>query len=167
MSAYRDPVIQKVIDLLEQHGPSKLKGRYINGDVLLPNKSELPLCYVAKDSTTISPATNMEDEHLIALVATVILDFTQDLDGAYDLVAGTPEIYEFCEGRSDDYQLLEETLLYQLRKSQQLDEKLWIGVGTPVEVSYGIGVDRRGPGSFSVEAVVRFNVRLHVPLPGL
>ena len=166
MSAYRDPVVQKVIDLLDSAGPSKLRGRYINGDVLQPGRSELPLCYIAKDGTSVSPATNMEDEHRISLVATIILDWTQDLGEAYDIVAGTPELYEFCEGRGSDYQLLADTLLYQLRRSQQLDAKLWIGVGTPVEISYGIGVDRRGPGSFSVEALIRFTVRLHVPMPG-
>ena len=75
MSIYEDPVIQKVIDLLEASGPSKLRGRYINGDVLLPNKSELPLCYITKDVTTAQPATNLEDENLFQLVATVILAY--------------------------------------------------------------------------------------------
>jgi hypothetical protein len=166
MAVYEDPVIAKVIELLDANGPSKLRGKYINGDVLSPNKSELPLCYIAKDETVAQPATNMEDEHLFQLVATVIFDWTQDLNEAYDIIAGTPELYEICEGRNGDYTVKEDTLLYQLRKSEQLDADLWIGIGTPVQISYGLGVDRRGPGSFSVEAVIRFAVKLHIPIPG-
>lgn len=164
---YKDPIVQTIIDLLEANGPTELRGRYINGDVLLPNKTELPICYVAKDTTQAQPADNMEDEHLIAMFATVILDLTQDLNESYEMVAGTPKLYDMCEGRNDDFSLREDTVLYQLRNSQQLAPKLWIGVGTPVIVGYGVGIQRRGPGTFSVEAVIRFNVRLHTPRPGI
>lgn len=164
---YKDPIIAKIITMLNTNGPSKLKGRYINGDVLLPNKSELPMCYITKDQVIAQPADNMEDEHLHLLVATVVLDWTKDLKGAYDMVAGMSELWDFCEGRGDDYQMRSDTLLYQLRNSQQLDEKLWLGVGTPVQINYGMGIARRGPGIFSMEAVLRFTVRSHLPIPGL
>jgi hypothetical protein len=160
---YKDPVIQTVIDLLDGTGPSKLRGRYVNGDVLQPNKTELPLCYITRDTTTVTAETNMQDLHQASLVATVILDWTQDLDQAYDMVAGTPELYEMCEGRNDNFTLREDTMLYCLRKDQQLNGGLWLGVDSPVEVSYGIGVDRRGPGSFSIEAVIRFTAKMYVP----
>jgi hypothetical protein len=170
-SEYRDPIIQKIIDVLEPLGPSRLVGRYVNGDVLLPNESELPMCYIAKDTTVSQPADNMEDEHLQSIVATVIYSANESLNGLYDQVAGTPELYEMMEGRTDDYLLKHDTLLYFATKNQQLDDKLWIGVGNQsggnnaVAVNYGLGVNRRGPNIFSVEATMRFTVRLHLPNP--
>jgi hypothetical protein len=165
---YKDPLIQLVIDKLDADGPSKLQSRYINGDVLMPNQSELPIAYVAKDTVKMGAASNMEDEHIHSLVLTVILDMKQDLNEVYDMVAGTPELYEMVEARDDvTYQLKADTLLYNLRKSQQLADKTWIGVRDTVDVNYGIGIARRGPGIFSVEASIRFTVLQHLPRPGL
>ncbi len=165
---YKDPIISKVISVLEDQGPSKLDGRYIHGDVLLPNKFDLPICYVTKDQVDTSPANNMEDEHQQMMVATVILDMTQDLNEAYNMVAGVSELFEMCEERDpDNYRLMPNSLLYVLRNSQQIDNKFWIGVGSPVRINYGMGVERRGPGIFSIEATIRFTVRLHLPQPGI
>lgn len=163
---YKDPIIAKVIDMLEKNGPSKLRGRYINGDVLLPNKSDLPICYITKDQVLAQPANNMEDEHLQLLVATIILDHTQDLNQAYNMVGGVSELWQMCEERDASYNLLPKTMLYNLRNSQQLDNKMWLGLGTPVQINYGMGIERRGPGIFSIEATIRFTVRLHLEAPG-
>lgn len=164
---YKDPIIATVIAMLNASGPSELKNRYINGDVLLPNKSELPICYITKDQVLAQPANNMEDEHLQMLVATVILDITKDLNQAYNVVQGMPDLWRFCEERDPaTYQLKPNSLLYLLRNSQQLKEKVWIGLGTPVQINYGMGIERRGPGIFSIEATIRFTVRLHLPAPG-
>jgi len=162
---YRDPITQKVIDLLDSSGPSKLKGKYINGDVLLPNESEFPMAYIARDTVLVTPASNMEDNHDISMVLTVILDIMQDLDGPHDLVQGMPELYEFCEARDGQFRLKNDTILYQLGKAQQLAPNLWIGVGSPLSINYGMGIERRGPGIFSVEANIRFNVKAHLPNP--
>lgn len=164
---YEDPIIKKIIEVLNANGPSKLEGRYINGDVLLPNKSDLPICYITKDEVVAQPANSMEDENLHSLVATVILDFTQDIEEAYNVVAGVPELFQMCEERDENYRLVETSLLYNLRNSQQIDNKLWIGVGSPVTISYGLGIERRGPNIFSVEANIRFTARLHIPAPGI
>lgn len=163
---YKDPIIAKIIDLLEAADLPGIKGIY-NGDVVVPAKDDLPLIYVAKDTTAIGQADNLEDEHLLPMVATVIYDMTTDIGQSYDMVAGASSLYEIVEGRNDDYSLKPNTLAYVLRQNQVLDNKLWIAVGTPVTVNYGIGVNRRGPGTYSVEAVVRFTVRLHTPRAGL
>lgn len=167
MSSYRDPVIDKIIKVLEANGPRVLKGRYMNGDVLNPQKRQLPLCYIAKDQVMTQPANNMEDEHLVLLVATVILDTATNIKDAYDIVQGVPDLWEICEKRDPEtYELLPNTLLYQLHNSQQVAHKFWLGIGTPVQINYGMGVERRGPGIFSIEATIRFTVRLHLPAPG-
>lgn len=163
---YYDPIVQKIIKKLEDDGPSRLVGRYINGDVLYPNTSDFPLCYIAKDQTDIQPVDNMEDGHELSMVATIIFSLTDDLDGFSDMVAGTPDLYETCEGRDSETLLLKsDTLAYVLRANQQIADKLWIGVRTPVRINYGLGVQRRGPNTYSVEAVVRFTVTFHQPMP--
>lgn len=172
---YKDPIIAKVIEMFEQNGPSTLSGKWHHGDLLMPEQSDLPLGYVTKDQTLMQPATTMENEHLQLMVATVIFDATDDLDASYGMVAGMSDLFELMEGRYafDDpnpakrYMLKPDTLLYQARNSQQIDTNMWIGVGTPVQINYGLGVGRRGPGMFSVEANMRFTVRLHLDKPGL
>lgn len=167
MSSYQDPIIKKVIEDFEPNGPSRLEGKWINGDVLLPAKSELPLAYITKENTDAFPASNMEDEHLMPLVATIVWDLTEDFDGIYNMVKSTNDLYELMEARNDDYTLKTDSLLYRATLNQQLDNKLWIGVGTPVRITYGLGIGRRGPGIFSLESSIRFSVRLHTPRPGL
>lgn len=163
---YKDPIIEKIITHLKAANIPRIK-EYYNGDLVVPAKSHMPLIYVAKDTTSISEADNLEDEHTMPMVATVIYDMTQDIGRSYNMVAGASGLYEIVEGRNADYSLKTNTLAYVLRDKQVLDAKLWIGVGSPVAISYGIGVNRRGPGIFSVEAVVRFTVRLHTNRPGL
>lgn len=163
---YKDPIIEKIITHLRAAKIPGIKG-FFNGDIVVPAKRDIPLIYVAKDTTRIGQASNEEDEHLMPMVATVIYDMTKDIGQSYDMVAGAGGLYEIVEGRDPDYSLKTNTLAYVLRANQQLDDKLWIAVGSDVEISYGIGVNRRGPGIWSVEAVVRFTARLHTPRVGL
>ena len=174
MSAdYRDPIIQKIIEVLEANGPDELRGKYYNGDVMLVPKEELPVCSVAKDRTIITPADNMTDQHTINLVINVLYDYTSDLQNSFDLVAGTTGLYEIMEGRISDltdekrYQFKNTALAYILGKKIQLDTNVWIsiGQGSNISIEYGLGVNRRGPGIFSVEAVIRTPVVLHIPRP--
>lgn len=166
---YIDPVGQKVIDFLEENGPSELKGHYKNGEVIYEAQSELPLCSMTKGRTRVTSINSMEDEHRMEMAATVILDWTQDIGASYDKIEGAARLQEFMEKRDPNtYRVQEDALLYQLRNEQQIANKFWIGMDEQgSEVSYGIGVQRRGPGVISVEATLRFNVVLHLPKPGL
>jgi hypothetical protein len=166
MSDYKDPIIMKVIEALEADGPSVLSGKYLHGDLWNPNKSEMPLCYITKDRVFVEPANNMEDENRHQLVATVVYDWTQDLNAAYDMIAGSGDIFELVEARNADGTLKEDSLLYQIRRGTQLANNMWMGIRSAVEVNYGIGLERRGPGSYSVEATIRFVVTQHLPKPG-
>lgn len=160
---YVDPILKKLITVLEAEGPSELIGRYRYGDLLVVGKDELPLVAVAKGRTQIFPASNMEDEHLMSVVISVIYDMTNDITQSEEFVAGTSGLYDLVERRTDDYQLHEQSIAYVLRKYQTLDDHMWLAVGPGQEVSieYGLGVNRRGPGAFSVEAAIRFTVKLH------
>lgn len=165
MSEGKDPVIETVMDFLNANGPSELEGKWYHGEVLLPAEGEIPLGYITKTETEITPADNMEDDHLIDMQATIILDFTDDLNNSYEMVAGMAKLYDWMEGRDEEYRLKTTSILYHLRTSQQIKPKFWIGVGSTTRVRYGLGIQRRGPGIFSVEATVYFRVRLALPNP--
>lgn len=167
MAEYRDSVITKLIEALEAAGPEELVGRYRYGDVLLPPKEELPICAVIKDNTVVSPASNMEDEHQMQLVLNILYDWSRDLSQSFDLTAGSNSLYDYIEGRDDSYQLKEKTLLRVLRSKVKLDNNLFLALGQNqrVEIDYGMGIEKRGSGIFSIEAMVRFTARLHIAKP--
>lgn len=158
---YQNPVAAKIIEKLQDEGPTQIK-RWYNGDVLLVPKPELPICSVAKANTRISNASNAEDEALMAFEINVLYDYTKDLNQSSRLVAGHNSLEEICEKRDTNYQLLAGSIAYVLRKYQKLDNNLFLalGPGEVVEFNYGLGIDRRGPGIWSVEAVCRVNARL-------
>lgn len=169
MSEYRDPILQKLIDTLEAEGPSELIGHYKQGDVIAVSKEELPVVTVTKDSTRMGAASNQEDDQLLPIVINVIYDFMRDLTQSSDLEVGMTTLYGYCEGRSEeDYNLLPSSIAYVLRSHPKLDNNLYISVGPNEELSinYGMGVERRGKGIFSVEAVLRFNMRFQQNRPG-
>ena len=98
-------------------------------------------------------------------VITVVLDATNDINRAFNIVNGSPELQRMVEGRNSDYSLRSDSILYVLRNNEQLDAKLWLW--PPFNISYGIGRERRGPGMFSYEATIKFEARLHRKRAGL
>lgn len=168
MEEYRDPIIEKLIEKLNAEGPSMLNGKYEHGDTLRAPVEDLPKATISKDLTRMMPASNMEDDQFMPMVINVIYNATRDYTQSSDLQAGLTTLYGICEGRNSDYTLKEDTLAYVLRKYQKLDNNLFISIGQNEELSinYGMGIERRGPGIFSVEAVLRFNVRFIQMRPG-
>jgi hypothetical protein len=170
VSEYRDPIFQKLIDLLEAEGPEELVGHYVQGDVLRPAKESLPLVTVGKSTTRVGAASNMEDDQLMAVQLNIIYDYMQDLEQSSDLEVGLTSLYGMCEGRDETtYELSENTIMYVLRKHPKLDNDLYISVGPneEVQIEYGMGIQRRGPGIFSVEAIIKFNLRFQQLRPGV
>ena len=166
---YEDAVIKKLIEKFELEGPAKLARKYRYGDIFVMPKSDLPLVTIAKTGTITTPASNMESEYMMSMAINVIYDFTSDLRQDRTLQAGINSVYDLIEGRDENYQLKPESLLYILQKYQVLDNNLWI-MAAPndrIETVYGIGNQRRGPGIFSVEGLIRFNVKAHLQRPGL
>lgn len=167
---YKDPIIQKLIDVLEEFGPPELKGRYYHGDVLVPAKSDLPMVSISRDRTRITQASDLEDDNIMPLVINVLYDYTRDLTNDWNVQAGITSLWRLMEQRNpDNFGLMEGTIAHVLRQKQQLGPKLWLAVGPNevLDIDYGLGIERRGPGIFSVEAVARISARVHSPRPGV
>ena len=167
---YKDPVIQKLIDALDEFGPSELKGRYRHGDIMVPAKTDLPLVTIARDRTRITQASDLEDDNVMPLVINVLYDYTRDLTNDFDVQAGVTSLYRLVEERDPNhFGVKEGTIAWVLRRKQQLAPKLFLAVGPNevLDIDYGLGVERRGPGIFSVESVIRISARAHSPRPGV
>lgn len=152
--------------MLETDGPVKLQGHYVQGDVLAPNRSELPVVSVAREGTIVQSDGSMQDRHVTSIVMAVIYNWTTDLDKSFDLVRGTTGLYELMEERNPDYSAKVGTLVHAIRKNQKLDDNLFISIRDDgLRVDYGIGWEKRGSNIFSVEGILRFNLELTQPKP--
>lgn len=167
MAIYRDPILGAIINLFNSYGPPELKNRYFYGDPLQVPKSQLPAVFLTKDITEISNLTNAEDQSAIHIVANIVLDLTRDFNQAFDNVTSSNAVYDFMEGRDAAYELKPTSLCYILRKYQSLGNNVWINPEEPLRPDYGIGVEKRGPGIFTVEGVIRFMVLHKQITPGM
>lgn len=167
MASYHDPMITRIIQILNAEGPSQLKNRYYYGDPLMVAKAMLPAVFITKDKTMIRSASTAEDELRMPMVINVVMDLTSDFNKAFNDTQSANTLYELVEGRDNHYQLKPTSIAYILRKYQQLDNQLWIDANTTLELDYGIGVQKRGPGIYTVESVIRLNVLHHQLRPGI
>ncbi len=168
LEEYYDPILEALIVMLEAEGPTELQGHYVYGDVLAPNRSELPVVSVAKQGTVIQSDGTMQDVHVSSIVMAIIYDWTQDLDQSFDLVRGTTGLYKLIEERNPDFSIKANTLSYALRDNQKLAENLFISIRDEgLRIDYGLGWEKRGSNIFSVEGILRFNIELTQPKPNL
>jgi hypothetical protein len=168
LEEYYDPILEALIVMLEAEGPTELQGHYVYGDVLAPNRSELPVVSIAKQGTVIQSDGTMQDVHVSSIVMAIIYDWTQDLDQSFDLVRGTTGLYKLIEERNPDFSIKANTLSYALRDNQKLADNLFISIRDEgLRIDYGLGWEKRGSNIFSVEGILRFNIELTQPKPNL
>lgn len=163
---YRDPIIERVIEALNEGGPSVLQGHYMNGAPEDYQQVELPLCYVYRDNTDDGPVTNSEDEIAHRLKAVVVYDRTQDLAQAYDMITGNSSLAMLVEKYDPDTLMLQrDCLLYQIRRGITIGPSTWMGIKSRTVISYGVGVDKGNSDNFSVQATIDFMVYQHQTSP--
>lgn len=164
---YRDPVIGKLIEMLEQYGPAELRGHYVYGDVLAPNKNDLPVVSISFDDTVIESDGTMQDTHTKSIYMAIIYDWTTDLDQSFDLSRGTTGLYKLIEQRDDSYRVVPNSIAYVLRKYQKLDDNVFIAINNDrsLRIDYALGTDKRGINIFSIEGILRFNIEVTQPKP--
>lgn len=166
MGIYRDPILVKIRDILNQDGPKKLKDRYYFGDPIAVNVSNLPACFISFDRQQISNADNSHLESNMSVVFNVVYDHKRDLMQAFDNIESHMSVVDIIEGRHDEkdpnpYAIRKDTILGALRLHEDLGNNLWIDVGTTSDAEYGVGVGKRGPGIYTAEGIVRIQVKQH------
>lgn len=159
MSQYKDPIIQKYLDLIEEN-TTDIKGFY-NGLVAKIPASMLPAVMINIEATEADEHSNVEDEHRITLNLTYVADIRKSFEHS-PLTAALNNVVEALVGREETgtpYALKSESVLNILRNNLNVDSSnnLRTDVGsfsvvTPSEIATG-----RFPGLFSAEGTIRFN----------
>lgn len=157
---YEDPILAKIRDMLDAHGPKELRGRYYLGDPMIINKSDLPRAFISYErQDVVDDASHSIETHSIVVID-VAYDLTKDFNRSARHSGSHTALAKVICGRDENYKLLDNTVLAVLRRFQDSqDDALRIDLGTPTQVEYV--VDERGNNVFTNEALVRFVVRTH------
>lgn len=169
---YRDPIIKAVIDLLEPKADKQLKGHYYYGDVLLVPKSQLPICSVALDQENVTTVNSLEDETKVPIVINVLVDWNDQGGKDFDLQSGSNRLYEIIAERNPDFTFTERSMLGILRSKDGVqpvkNQKIYLGIeDESVTADFGIGVERRGAGIYSIEGTIRLTATINTPASGI
>lgn len=155
---YRDPIIKKYRDLIEDN-QSTIKHFYYGDPIRIP-QSNLPALVLSKTETRVSNFTNVEDEHGVLIQLTLVTSIKDDINAEDDeIIAGTNTLYDILEGREDDtYKLKEDSILHILRNNATLDagNNLRTDLDTITRIDYGMTVGKRAPEAWSIEGELEF-----------
>ena len=158
---YTDPILKKIVDLMDAEGPKELKGRWSVGDSLAVPKGTLPRAFISYDRTAVSDIAQGELRTIYNVVITVAVDMTREFSVAVGRSDAHLMVVEFLEAKDPDSLLLKnDSILGVLRKNQDLgaEQNLWIETGTETTVEYGVGIEKRGVGIMTAEGVLRFAI---------
>lgn len=167
---YTDPILGRIIKHLQDNmDPSYVK-TWHQGDVLLLPKRDLPAVSVAYDYNNIIASDNLHDESNRDVVISLIVDHTEkSMWKSWDIMAGQMEAYEITAGmepldlndKKQRAKYIEGCMAAVLtdRTKQDLGNGIFLNVtNNNLNFEYGIGVERRGEGIFSIEASCRIVV---------
>ena len=154
--AYKDPIIQKYLDLIKDNvGGIRT---FYNGTLMQIPLSKLPLVMIDIEGVEVTEESTSEDRHIVSLVLTYIADMRKETSAAQLMEAGFGKVLDVLVGRNSDYSLKSTSILYVLRHNLNVDSgnnlRTDVGsitVATPREVVTG-----RMPGYWSCEGTVRF-----------
>lgn len=155
MSNYFDPIIKKYIDLLKANNP--IIKSYYQGDPIDIAVSLLPAVFITKVSSEVRQFSNAEDQHLVELRATLVVDIRKEFLNTAELADGYSSLYDIIEGREVDYSLKSSSIVDILRSNLSLDlaNNLRTNLSNPLRVDYSNTLNQRNKEWF-IEAYVDF-----------
>lgn len=158
---YKDPILKRIIDVLNEKGPNALKNRYGFGDPAIIQKSQLikPRCYLSYDKISVTDSAMGMIETEATILINVVYDMTRDF-GQGDNSWSHMSIAEIAAGRNESMKLNEDSILGALRKNDLTLPnfgKLHIDIGSETEVEFGS--NNRNKGLVTSEAIVKINIK--------
>jgi hypothetical protein len=167
MAHYDDPILRKIIDVLEADGPAELKGRYNTSDPGVVNKSQLakPMVFVTYDYQGVMDTAGGEIGTTLRVMINVVVDMTKDFYQGLNATAHMRATGLAIGRDSETFDILSNSIMGALRKNQELASNLWIDVGSITEVEPDS--IPRGKGIITSEMLIRVNVRHEQLRPGL
>ena len=158
---YEDPILRRIVNLMNQYGPKKLRGRWSIGDSLAVPKGLLPHAFVAYDAENISDIAAGELRVNAIVTISVAVDMTREINTPTDRSDAHEQVVEFISAKdTNSYQLKPDSILGALRAHQDLDlaRNVYIEVGSETTIEYGVGLEKRGPGIVTAEGVITFQI---------
>ena len=153
---YKDPIVQKYLDLIKDNRNDIKK--FFNGIVTKVAASECPCIMIGIDNVEVADFSNVEDEHGINLILTLVTDIRKNFADTVRIDSGISKVVETLVGRQSNYQLEEKSILNILRNNVSIDvtNNLRTDIGTitavtPKEVAIG-----RIPDYWSTEGTIKF-----------
>jgi len=151
MTAYSDPLTQKLFDLIDASDGGAIIS-YYHGDPFMIPRSDLPALIGVKDATEVRDNSVAEDQHEVRIVLTLVTDVRNDFGDTAGVVAGWQTLYDIFEGRNADYTLKSTSIMDILRSNSELNNQAHIDTTVPMVVNYGFTLGKRGENSISLEA---------------
>lgn len=162
MAIYKDPILQRIKEVLQEDGPKELKDRYSFGDPGAVNKADVqqPRCFISYDVQNVQDSASGELQTTANIVVNVVYDMTRDHGQGMDNFSHM-SVVNLTAGRDENFALREDSILGALRKNQDMTDnddmrQLYIDVGTPTVVEFD--ALPRNHGLVTAEGVVRFTV---------
>lgn len=157
MAKYNDSVLKQLKDLMNEHGPTALRGHWGIGDPVLVPQNQLPAAFLQYDNVYIDDSSNATLEFKQNIVITVSINQKRGNSVFADDVASHSDLVELVLARDSAMNVLDSCILGVLRKYQDANTgKSWIDPGTETAIEFGQGREARGPGIMTAEAIIRF-----------
>lgn len=155
---YEDPILAKLRNLLNEHGPKDLRNKYYLGDPMVVDKSSLPMCFISYERQSVIDDASYSIETHSTVLINVAYDLTRDFNSMAKRSGSHMALVKMICGRDSKNKLLPETILSVLRQFQdEQSDELIIDLGSQTEIEYV--VSERGGSVFTNEALIRFTVR--------
>ena len=158
---YEDPLLRKIVDLMNAHGPKKLRGRWTIGDSLAIPAGLLPHAFVSYEGESISDIANGMLRNNSVVIISVAVDMKREFNQPTDRSDAHEQVVEFISAKEPaTCKIRSDSILGVLRAHQDLDveHNIYIEAGSETTVEYGIGLEKRGSGIVTAEGVLRFQV---------
>jgi len=168
---YRDPIITKLIELFEAHGPEELKGKYYYGQLyaLPQNQGVLPAVFISQVRDQGSSEGTGRDRSAKSYQITVSVEMKKEWNRSVQAVETHMDLQRYLAGMDENYDWLPDSFMYQLRANETLDgeKKLYIDLGSITDAQILPGIEARGVGIYTYEGVIQFQVRHNQLRPSL
>lgn len=163
MAKRKDPILERVKEIMNEHGPTELKGRYGVGDPGIVNKSQLarPMAFISYQEQALDMSASHEMESTLPISIDIVYDMTKDFGQGMDAVSHQA-VTELACGRDDDFSIREDTVAGVLMYNQDLSKptdvmQLYLDPETPIQVEFDY--QTRDKGLVTAEAIVNFNLK--------
>ena len=108
---YKDPVLERIKDILEKNCVKELKGRFYFGEPVIVAKNSLPLCFMEYTEQDVEDSAAFEITTNLTVKLTVAVDLTRDLTTNAKNINSFATLHRIVCGRNEKMQLLPDSIM--------------------------------------------------------